>query len=367
MGVFIMKNNIIRNYALLLLASVLAISLWAAPEMTTQVAAPNSESEMVMRVGAEKNAKDMQTQDHEHRRGNRSQSDSDKKDRSDSGAGSGRRGGRRGDSQAQLGIQGDDNSELNALPEPQEKDDTIPKDEEGDGNMLDGASNKDRVWVDLLEGYRTFKREYPPHSRLMRELAQGQSPQIMVVGCADSRVDPALLFQAPLGKFFIERNIANIVPAYANNNCQHGVGAALEYGIGEKFLNVSHLILLGHSKCGGIKGLLTGIQGDTFITNWIGQVKGAIPAGYVPQEKVTDKEVDTCAQAALKISYKNCMGYPFIEDKVRKGKLVIHVWFFDIEAGKIFMLAKDKEGQPWQPLDDEVLSRFLSNKRAAKK
>lgn len=236
---------------------------------------------------------------------------------------------------------------------------------------FDGAS--DDVWAKVLAGYRNFKRIYPKDSPLMKELAKTQKPQIMVVACADSRVDPAVLLQAQPGDMFILRNIANIVPTYSGNKsqgaagksaqacaCPHGVGAALEYGIEDRFLDVKHLILFGHSKCGGIKGLMTGIPNDIFITEWVSQVKGALPADYKQKKDVTDQEVNTCARAALKVSYEHAMQFPFIAKKVADKKLVVHAWFFDLEQAKIFMYAKDKA--EWEPLNEEALTAFLKSK-----
>gem|GEM_PF-129215 len=233
--------------------------------------------------------------------------------------------------------------------------------------VLDGAS--DAVWRKTMQGYRAFQKKYPVGSRFMKSLAEGQSPEIMVVGCVDSRVDMAILLGARPGTLFTERNVANIVPPFQKDQCRHGTGAALEYGIDKRFLNVKHLIIVGHSKCGGIKALLTGLDNkkNTFIMPWVSQTKAALetlPEAKRTESPMSDDTVDECAKAALKESYKHCLEYPFIAERVKDGSLIIHVWFFDIGKGMIYMWAKDKEDKPWEPIDEKTLNRFLESKRA---
>jgi len=154
----------------------------------------------------------------------------------------------------------------------------------------------------------------------------GQQPQIMVVSCCDSRVDPALILQCDPGDLFVVRNVANIVPPYEKDEAHHGVSAALEFGI--CFLNVKHLILLGHSQCGGIQMLLSSRDANhnDFITNWVSLIK--------LQHKHLD--ANDCAQLALTQSLQNCLTFPWIKDKVSQQNLKIHLWFFDVEKGQIF-------------------------------
>src|SRR5476651_63061 len=100
----------------------------------------------------------------------------------------------------------------------------------------------------------------------------GQKPEVMVVACCDSRVDPALILQCDPGDLFVVRNVANIIPPYEKDEAHHGTSAALEFGV--SFLKVEHLILLGHSQCGGIQALLSSdTNQDDFITNWVSLIK----------------------------------------------------------------------------------------------
>src|SRR5579863_6971374 len=124
----------------------------------------------------------------------------------------------------------------------------------------------------LIDGYRAFRdgrltREQDRY----RELAEaGQSPEVMVIGCCDSRVSPEVIFDARPGELFVVRNIANLVPPYAPDGHAHGVSAALEFGV--MALKVKHIVVLGHAQCGGVRAFAEDADpltpGD-FIGNWM--------------------------------------------------------------------------------------------------
>lgn len=183
----------------------------------------------------------------------------------------------------------------------------------------------------IKEGYKKFREKYAQgDTSVMQYLSHyGQEPNIMVIACCDSRVDPALILQCDPGDLFVVRNVANIVPPYEKDEAHHGTSAALEFGV--CFLNVKHLILLGHSQCGGIQALLSGdkLKND-FITNWVSVLKDHAHDAHM------DTNPDECAKQALNQSYQNCLTFPWLADKVNKHELVIHLWFFDIKSGQIF-------------------------------
>src|ERR1700741_3442739 len=105
----------------------------------------------------------------------------------------------------------------------------------------------------LLDGYRMFRTQrLPTEQSRYRELSErGQSPEVMVIGCCDSRVSPEQIFDAGPGELFVGRNVANLVPPYSPDGRHHGVSAALEFGVG--VLKVKHIVVLGHAHCGGIR------------------------------------------------------------------------------------------------------------------
>lgn len=185
----------------------------------------------------------------------------------------------------------------------------------------------------ILHGYQAFRDKYAHGDKsIMNYLSHyGQQPEIMVVACCDSRVDPALILQCDPGDLFVVRNVANIVPPYEIDDSHHGTSAALEFGV--CFLKVQHLILLGHSQCGGIQALLNNHDAshNDFITNWVSLIK--------PQH-AHQQDVDECAKSALKQSYQNCLTFPWIKESINNGSLDIHLWFFDIKSGEIQTYSK---------------------------
>lgn len=181
----------------------------------------------------------------------------------------------------------------------------------------------------IIRGYANFRKKYATGDQsIMQHLAHlGQSPEIMVIACCDSRVDPSLILQCDPGDLFTVRNVANIVPPYECDEGHHGTSAALEFGI--CYLHVKHLIILGHSQCGGIEALLKGreLKQNDFITRWVDLIA----------MNSTEKNVNTLAKRALSISYQNCLTFPWIKERITQKKLTIHLWFFDIKDGEIFV------------------------------
>lgn len=180
----------------------------------------------------------------------------------------------------------------------------------------------------LLYGYQTFREKYVHgDSSVMHYLSHhGQQPKTMVVACCDSRVDPAVILQCDPGDLFVVRNVANIVPPYEKDEMHHGTSAALEFGV--RFLKVKHLILLGHSQCGGIQALLNNddnINKNDFISNWVSLIGN-----------LGEHAPDDYSKLALQQSYQNCLTFPWINEQVTAKQLIIHLWFFDIKTGQIF-------------------------------
>lgn len=184
----------------------------------------------------------------------------------------------------------------------------------------------------IIQGYREFQKKYAGENEsLMKILAdKGQNPEIMLVACCDSRVDPAVILQCDPGELFVVRNIANIIPPYEKDGYHHGTSAALEFGI--KFLKVKHLIILGHSQCGGIQNILNQGRGVTndFINDWVSIISNS----GICQSTFSD--ADEYSKEALKQSYNNCLSFPWIKEKLENNTLQISLWFFDIKSSKIY-------------------------------
>lgn len=202
----------------------------------------------------------------------------------------------------------------------------------------------------LLEGYQLFRKKYASgDNSIMHYLSyHGQQPQAMIVSCCDSRVDPALILQCEPGDLFVVRNVANIVPPYEKDEKHHGTSAALEFGV--CFLKVKHLILLGHSQCGGIHALLESTLRDTavpendFIDKWV---------SVINTKKFEDlHSLDDCAKLALSQSYSNLMTFPWLKQKKDQQALAIHLWFFDVKSGQILTCTDPENAGQYQPLEE---------------
>jgi carbonic anhydrase len=211
----------------------------------------------------------------------------------------------------------------------------------------DDASNPDRsVHMSsfperLLAGYRTFATERLPteQSRYHDLSERGQSPEVLVIGCCDSRVSPEVIFDAGPGELFVVRNVANIVPPYAPDGAAHGVSAALEFGV--QVLRVKHIVVLGHAQCGGIKALAQDtapLSPGDFIGRWMSLLTPTMDAtpriaGEQEQDFITRLE-----QAAVKRSLDNLMTFPCISILADRGKLSLHGAYFGVAKGSLSIL-----------------------------
>jgi carbonic anhydrase len=195
----------------------------------------------------------------------------------------------------------------------------------------------------LLDGYRTFATgRLPAEQSRYRELSvRGQSPEVMLIGCCDSRVAPETIFDAGPGELFVMRNIANLVPVYQPDENAHGVSAALEYAV--TVLRVKHIVVLGHAQCGGIRAFIDKIEplspGD-FIGKWMAMF---IKPGEVVEQRSHETMQDFVTRiekAAVFRSLENLMTFPFVRSRVEAGDLVLHGAYFGVAEGSLFVLDK---------------------------
>ena len=193
----------------------------------------------------------------------------------------------------------------------------------------------------LIDGYRTFASErLPTEQSRYRELSErGQSPEVMVIGCCDSRVSPEAIFDAGPGELFVVRNIANLVPVYQPDEGAHGVSAALEYAV--NVLRVKHIVVLGHAQCGGIRAFIDKIEplspGD-FIGKWMAMF---IKPGEVVEQRdheTMQKFVERIEKAAVFRSLENLMTFPFVKTQAASGALSVHGAYFGVAEGSLFVL-----------------------------
>ncbi|MCC6891053.1 MAG: carbonic anhydrase [Hyphomicrobiales bacterium] len=190
----------------------------------------------------------------------------------------------------------------------------------------------------LLDGYRAFRASRLPleQARYRRLAEHGQAPQVMVIGCCDSRVSPEVIFDAPPGELFVVRNVANLVPPYSPDDAYHGVSAALEFAVAA--LRVKHIVVLGHAHCGGVQAFADAampLSHSDFIGKWMSLMapvaeqvgpRGARPrADYLSQMERT----------SIANSLANLMTFPMIQRQVESGALALHGAYFGVATGEL--------------------------------
>ncbi len=191
----------------------------------------------------------------------------------------------------------------------------------------------------LIEGFLRFReRRFPANDvNYLRLFAEGQKPKFLIIGCCDSRVDPALIFDCEPGELFVVRNVANIVPPAGDRTGHHGTTSALEYGVCN--LGVEHIVILGHAHCGGIHNLLHsgGVANpNSFIDDWMSLVESArasVERDFAEEGDAVRRRA--CEQRAILVSLKNLATFPWIAQRVADKKLALHGWYFDIAQGQL--------------------------------
>ena len=195
----------------------------------------------------------------------------------------------------------------------------------------------------LVQGYRRFRnREWQAERDRWSELAEGQSPKVMVIACSDSRVDPATIFDARPGEMFVVRNIGNLVPPFQPDENYHGVSSALEFAVTQ--LEVEELVVMGHGFCGGCAAALTGQFDDAdqghghFIAHWVEMLADAREK-IRAEHPVLDREAFLAMELeSVRFSLRNLMGFPWIAERVTRGQLKLHGTYFAIADGVLHVL-----------------------------
>jgi carbonic anhydrase len=195
----------------------------------------------------------------------------------------------------------------------------------------------------LIEGYRHFRdTAWRRERERWAELAEGQSPKVMVIACSDSRVEPAQIFDARPGEMFVVRNVANLVPPFEPDTGYHGVSAALEFAVTQ--LEVDELVVMGHGFCGGCEAALTGQYDEAshgaghFIAHWIDMLSGArehIRARYPDLGRAAFEAMEL---EAVRISLANLRTFPWVREREAAGRLKLHGAWFAIADGCLHLL-----------------------------
>lgn len=192
----------------------------------------------------------------------------------------------------------------------------------------------------LIEGFKTFKKEYQQDREgKYQELAEyGPHSRILMIACCDSRTDPAIITNSSAGDLMVIRNIANLVPPF---NPESNVGetqAALEFAV--CYLNIEHIIIMGHSRCGGIRSLLTRLVDDSEPKHPLDQWTAvAEPAARTVLAEMPEADLDdqscACSRRALVTSLENLKTYPWVAKRIEQDQLKTHGWYFNLSTGDL--------------------------------
>jgi carbonic anhydrase len=193
----------------------------------------------------------------------------------------------------------------------------------------------------LIDGYGAFTAgRLQSEQHRYRELAErGQTPEIMVIGCCDSRVSPEVIFDAGPGELFVVRNVANLVPPYEQDGKYHGVSAALEFGVG--VLKVKHIVVLGHAHCGGVRAYAEDaapISPGDFIGRWMSLIAPAAEKVGPRGDLSRDEYIERLEQASVSNSLDNLMTFPRLRKLIERGSVTLHGAYFGVAKGELAVL-----------------------------
>jgi carbonic anhydrase len=192
----------------------------------------------------------------------------------------------------------------------------------------------------LLDGYRAFRsNRLPLEQSRYRDLAEhGQAPEVMVIGCCDSRVSPEVIFDAGPGELFVVRNVANLVPPYSPDGAYHGVSAALEFAIAA--LKVKHIVVLGHAHCGGVRAFAEDaapLSPGDFIGKWMSLMAPAAASVGPRGDRTPTDYLGAMERASIANSLDNLLTFPRVRTLIETGELTLHGAYFGVATGELML------------------------------
>jgi carbonic anhydrase len=211
----------------------------------------------------------------------------------------------------------------------------------------------------LVDGYRSFVDTRLPleRSRFEKLAASGQRPEFMVICCCDSRVSPEVIFDAHPGEMFVVRNIANLVPPHSPNDLSHGVFAALEFAV--QVLKVKHIIVMGHTHCGGIRAYAEHRDrlnlGD-FIDSWMSMI--ASTAKSLGEDGDDHDYLSRLERASIVATMGNLLTFPWIKSRVAARELELIGAYFDVGTGAL--TAYDPASRAFAAVDGEIAGHIAA-------
>lgn len=187
----------------------------------------------------------------------------------------------------------------------------------------------------LDEGIRRFQETaFPARQKMFEKLAGGQSPKVLWITCADSRVDPLLITQMELGELFVHRNVGNMVPPYTQS--YHGEAATIEFAV--KVLGVQHVVVCGHFDCGAVKGCLnpSAVEALPAVREWL-QLAGSLRKRVEKRLKHADdlERLERAIQQNALDQMEHLKTHPSVAEALAARRLQLHAWYYRIPTGEI--------------------------------
>lgn len=201
-----------------------------------------------------------------------------------------------------------------------------------------------KIPPELASGYARFRSgRYVEEAERFRRLAEGQSPRTMIIGCADSRVDPATIFSAAPGELFVVRNVAALVPPFEESGTYHGTSAAIEFAV--TALKVANIVVIGHGRCGGVAAALAAAEDRNvgrFIGPWVDILAGAREELLERSSSVPGLDRQSALEhMAVQQSLENLLTFDFVRRGLDDRNLSLHGAWFSIAEGELKWLDND--------------------------
>jgi len=194
--------------------------------------------------------------------------------------------------------------------------------------------------AELISGYEKFKdTKFKKYENKFLDLVKnGQHPKVLFIACSDSRVDPALITNSAPGELFVLRNIGNFVPPFAPDNDFHATAAGIEYAV--SVLEVTDIIICGHSHCGAIETMYTKITDINLVhvKKWLElgmDAKNYVTQKLISQDVTQSERLELTEKISLLFQSKNLLTYPDVERRVNEGELFIRSWYYHLETGEL--------------------------------
>lgn len=205
----------------------------------------------------------------------------------------------------------------------------------------------------VISGVVKFKNSsYEERKKLFAELANGQSPEVLFITCADSRIDPNLVTQTEPGDLFIIRNAGNIVPPHAHQ--AGGVTASIEFAVAA--LGVKHIVVCGHTDCGAMKGAInpSALTDLPHVQSWLNHSRAAVEVTKAKHGQATLAELDQITEENILLQLQHLRTHPVVASKLSTGEVDLHGWVYDIKHGTVS--AYDEGQDSFVPIEERYAS-----------